>query len=764
MDISETVPPPASPPASAPKRALIANLFGERSEQGLDLHGVMNVLRRQRTVICACIALITVVAVAVVFQMTPRYTAEASVILDMRKTQVVDMQAVLSGLPPDMAALHGEMEVLKSPAIAERVVKKLNLTTIPEFNGRLRSPTVFAPVSDAIQWTKAQIAPLFGAKQEAPIISDDPIDAELKSTTRALLSHIDIFNDGRSYVLKIRAEAENPQLAASIANAYADAYLVAQLEAKFEAVRRANNWLNDRLAEMRGEVQASDRAVEMYKAQHNLTLSNTGETVTGQQVGELNSQLILAAADRAQKESNLFQIQGQLKSGGVAAATQVLSSPIIISLRQQETDLIRQEAQLATRYKPEHPAMINIKAQERDLEQKIQGEIQKVVQGMAGEVAAARAKESSLRASLQDLQKSSAVQGQTEVELHELERQSDSNRTLYENFLNRFKQTTEQENIQQPDARLVSPAAVPSAPSYPRTGLLLSLAFLGSIMVGIVAAFGVERLDNGFRTGDQIEKLARVTPLGLVPALKTTAEQPYDVVLSRPISPYSEAIRTVRTALRYSDIDNPPKVVLVTSALPDEGKSVFSLSLARSVAHSGAKALLIDCDLRRPSLSKLLKLEPRAGLLSLFEPNASLQNALQVDPKSGMHFIGSASGITTPQDVLGSKQLRLLIDKLRPHYDLIVLDTPPVLAVSDALILSHVADTTMFLVRWGKTPRPVVLGALKSFQTNGGDLAGVVLTRVDFRKHATYGYGDAGYYYGSYGKRYAGYYRQYDQS
>src|SRR5665213_2001687 len=162
---------------------------------------------------------------------------------------------------------------------------------------------------------------MIGAKQEAPIISDDPIDAELKSTTRALLSHIDIFNDGRSYVLKIRAEAENPQLAASIANAYADAYLVAQLEAKFEAVRRANNWLNDRLAEMRGEVQASDRAVEMYKAQHNLTLSNTGETVTGQQVGELNSQLILAAADRAQKESNLFQIQGQLKSGGVAAAT-----------------------------------------------------------------------------------------------------------------------------------------------------------------------------------------------------------------------------------------------------------------------------------------------------------------------------------------------------------------------------------------------------------------------------------------------------------
>ena len=435
---------------------------------------------------------------------------------------------------------------------------------------------------------------------------------------------------------------------------------------------------------------------------------------------------------------------------------QVLASPLIQQLRKQETDLLQQDAQLATKYKPAHPAMINIKAQEHDLEQKIEDEINKIVRSMAAEVAVSRARETSLRDSLQQLEKSSSVQGDAEVRLRELERQTDSTKMLYENFLNRFKQTSTQQDIQEPDARLIAEASVPGAPSYPRTRVMIGVAFLGSVLVGICAAFGVERLDNGFRTPHQLEKLAQVTCLGLVPALKSK-DTPHDTVVKNPLAPYSEAIRTIRTALRYSDIDNPPKVVLVTSSLPQEGKSVTSLSLARSVASAGGKSLLIDCDLRRPSIGKALKSDGTTGLLSLFEPGMDIRKVIQVDPSSGMHFITTTTGTTNPQDLLGSKHLRNIIEGLRAHYDLIVLDTPPILGVSDAFILSHIADTTMFLIRWGFTPRPVVIGALNSFRLTGGHLAGVVLTRVDFRQHATYGHGDAGYFYGHYGSYYGGY-------
>jgi capsular exopolysaccharide synthesis family protein len=729
-----------------------AELNEDKSEQGLDLSAVINIIRRRRSIILACMAVITVAGAAFVFQLTPRYTAETSILLDQRKTQVTDMQSVISGLPADAAVLHGEMEVIKSSSIAEDVVKKTNLVAVPEFNARLQHPSLFGIMMRPVHWAVFSVKSLFVSPPNQSDADADPAHAEIQAVALALQGHLDIFNDGRSYVLKIRVESEDPGLAARLANAYADAYLNAQLDAKFQAVQRANTWLNDHLSDLQAKTEAADRAVQEFAAANNLT-QTASSNITSQQVSELNSQLVLASADLAQKEANLQQVQDSLKTGGVSAAAQVMSSPLILNLREQETVLITKEADLATRYKPEHPAMINIKAQERDLDLKIQDEINRIVRGMDGDVATARAKLDSLRQSMAALQ--TAPQNDAQVQLHELQREADANRTLYEDFLNRFKQTTAQEDIQEPDARIISEATVPSAPSYPKKLPLIGFAFLGSFVIGGMVAFGMERLDVGFRTGEQFERLVHVPVLGLEPAL-FTGEEAHEVVVQRPVSSYSESIRSIRTALRYSDVDNPPKVIMVTSSLPDEGKTVFALSLARSVAKSGGKALLIDCDLRRPSIAKQFGVESNPGLLAFFDDAADKSKIICIDAESGLHYIPTPSGTPNPQDLLGSKHMKALIDVMRERYDLIVLDTPPLLAVSDPLVLSHSVDATVFLVRWARTPRQVVLGAMKSFRTLGGKLAGVVLSRVDMRQHATYGYGDPGYYYGYYG-RYSGY-------
>jgi capsular exopolysaccharide synthesis family protein len=270
-------------------------------------------------------------------------------------------------------------------------------------------------------------------------------------------------------------------------------------------------------------------------------------------------------------------------------------------------------------------------------------------------------------------------------------------------------------------------------------------------MVGVFTAFGMERLDSGFRTGEKFEKLLKVPVLGLEPNM-SAGELPHDIVVRRPVSPYAEAIRSIRTALRYSDVDTPPKVVMVTSSLPNEGKTVFAVSLARSVAQAGGKALLIDCDLRRPSIGKLFGVEADPGLLAFFDDRADKSEVVKIDPDSGLHFIPVSSGTSNPQDLLGSKHMKALIDVMRDRYDLIVLDTPPLLTLSDGVVLSHSADATIFLVRWAQTPRSVVSEALKSFRAIGGKLAGVVLSRVDMRSHATYAYGAPGYYDSYYGK------------
>ena len=720
--------------------------------QGPDLRSFLNVLKRRRAIVFWTAALLTALAIAIVFQLAPRYTAEAIVLLETRKTNVVDIQAVVSGLQSDTAAVRSELEVLQSPTLAGEVADKLDLRTNRLFNPSLRKPTLwerFNPLPMASQlisdlWSDPNVASIDPTQPQQHSPADAAIDT--------LLSGLSIVNDGRSYAIKVRFSSENPAIAALVANTYVELYLRDQLEAKLSATRQATRWLNDQLADLRDKVRDSERAVQLFKEQNKLT-ETRGLTVTSQQLSEINSQLIIAASDRAQKEANLRQIQDMKSSGGADAAAQVLASPLIQQLKVQETELLRKEAEFASRYRAAHPAMINIHAEVKDIQKKIESEVNKVVRGTVSDVNAARAREASLRSSLQELQRSTGQQNKAEVQMRELEREAAANRTLYENFLGRFKQTSAQEDAQQPDGRLIAEAKAPTVPTFPRKGLFIGLSGALALLMGLMVAFVVERLDNGFRHSGQIERLAGISGLGLVPSVGGR-RRPHDIVIDQPVSSYAEAIRSVRTALRFTNVDRPPKVVLVTSSVMGEGKTVFAVSLARSAAFSRSRAILVDCDLRRPAVGRMLAAADAPGLISLFEQGGDFSQLVEIDEASGLHYIPVGNFPSNPQDLLGSQTMRTLLDALRQHYDLIVLDAPPLLAVSDALVLSHLADASIFIIRWGKTPRQIALGALKLLRSQGGGTVGAVLSRVNVRKHARYGFGDHGYYYGHYGSYY----------
>jgi len=717
------------------------------SEDMIDLHQLWGVIRRRINVIAGCTILGTVLATIFIFQLTPRYTAEATVMLETRKNQMVDFTSLMAGLTGDQSVVRSEMEILKSRALADKVAEKLDIDNWPEFNPALRRPGFFDALLSPIGWVTNAIRSLTTSSSAAALDNEARTRDRKAAEVSLLMSRMEITNDGRSYLIKIHAQSTNRNAAAVIANTYVDFYLLDQIEAKFDAVKRASGWLNDQLEQLREKVRDSEHAVEIYKEQNNLTQTTKGTTLSEQQLSELNSQLILATADRAQKETSLAQI----RSGSESAA--VMNSPLVEKLRSDEADLRHKKAELSNRYQPSHPTMVNLQSQIDDIKRKIDEESSKTVRSLQGDVSAARAKEASLRDQLANLQKSTNQEGKLDVQLRELQREADANKLLYENFLTKFKQTSSEEDIQQADARLVSSALPPRIPSFPKKTVLIGFSFLAALMVGAAAAFILERLDNGFRNAEQVEKLLGVSTLGLVPGI-VRQELPQDVVVKRPTSQYSEAIRSIRTALRYSDVDNPPKVVLITSSLSGEGKTVFATSLARSVARSGGKALLVDCDLRRPSVSGLLGVSGDPGVLDIFAENANTDALIRIDEESGMHYIPSKGGTANPQDLLSSQQMRGFLERMRSRYDLIVLDAPPVLAVSDPIILSHFVDTTIYLVRWEATPRPIVTGAVKMLRANGGDIAGVVLSRVNTRKHATYGYGDSGYYYGRYSNYY----------
>jgi polysaccharide biosynthesis transport protein len=729
-------------------RTVLTGAAPRPTEDVIDLHQLFGVIRRRANVILGCMVLGTVLATVWIFQLTPRYTAEATVMLDTRKNQMVDFTSLMAGLSGDQSVVRSEMEILKSRALADKVAEKLNMDTWPEYNPSLRQPGFFDALLSPISWVTNAIRSLTTSSSAAALDAEARTRDRKAAEVTLLMDRMEITNDGRSYLIKIHAQSTNRNAAALIANTYVDFYLLDQIEAKFDAVKRATGWLNDQLDTLRDKVRDSERAVEVYKDQNNLTQTTKGTTLSEQQMSELNSQLILATADRAQKESSLAQIRS-----GNNESSAVLNSPLVEKLRADEADLMHKKAELSNRYQPSHPTMVNLQSQIEEIKRKIDDEAGKTVRGLQGDVNAARAKENSLREQLGSIQKSANQEGKLDVQLRELQREADANKLLYENFLTKFKQTSSEEDIQQADARLVSSALPPRIPSFPKKTVLVGLAFLVSLLVGAAAAFILERLDNGFRSAEQVEKLLGVSTLGLVPGV-VRQELPQDVVVKRPTSQYSESIRSIRTALRYSDVDNPPKVVLITSSLAGEGKTVFAGSLARSVARSGGKSLLVDCDLRRPSVAKLLGVNGEPGMLDVFAENANIDALIRIDEDSGMHYIPSKGGTANPQDLLSSQQMRSFLERMRARYDLIVLDAPPVLAVSDPIILSHFVDTTIYLVRWETTPRPIVTGAVKMLRSNGGDIAGVVLSRVNARKHATYGYGDNGYYYGRYSNYY----------
>jgi polysaccharide biosynthesis transport protein len=723
-------------------------LFAWSPSGGFDLRQFLNVLKRRRAVILGWTALMTLIAGLVAFQLTPIYRAEAIVMLDTRKTEVLNVQAVVSGLPADDAAVRSEVEVLNSPALAARVVDKLDLTTNPLINTSLQPPSVWDRYNP-ITLLRDYFSPNATPQNESPEQKEQRVK---DAAVAQLMNNVTIFNDGRSYIIKIRYESQDPKLAAQIANTYADQYLLTQLEAKLDATERATRWLNTHLAALRDKARDSDQAVQLYRAQHNL-IGTKDLTVTTQQLSELNSQLIIATADETQKDANLRQIEALVHSGGEDSAAQVLASPVIQQLKAQEATLLQRRAELSNRYRPEYPEMINLQAQLNDVKSKIHQEINNVVRSMVNEVAAARARVNALTGNIQRLQQSAAVQDEAGVQLRELQREADANRALYENFLNRFKQTAAQEDIQQADAHLVSAASAPNLPSFPDKRSLILMAFALSLLTGVMIAFAIEHLDNGFRNADQIEKLAGTRFLGHVPAI-SGGKSPHQIVVNQPVAAYSEAIRSVRTALNFSNVDDPPKTVLVTSSLPNEGKTTLAASLALSVARSGGRAILIDCDLRHPSVGRLFGQPKGEGLLNLFKESADLAQMIQIDPASRLHYIPVQTGTSNPQDLLGSQHMKAFLRHLREQYDLIVLDAPPVLAVTDCLVLSHLVDAALFVVQWEQTPRQIALGALKLMQTQGANLAGVVLTRVNVRKHARYAFGDTGYYYGRYGTYY----------
>ena len=716
------------------------------TEDAFDLNAALGIIRRRWQVVAAVVAAVTLLTVLAVFQATPRYSATSNIAVQTQKTQVVDIQDVVSNMAPDTATMETQASILRSRGLAAKLVDEQKLQNDPEFNAALKrggfsllSPgTWFGSDADEPQ---RPLTPLEQARQRAAVVN-------------AALGAFSIKVVPRSYVVTITATSTNPQKAAKLANALADTYINDQIEAKYEATKRASSWLEDRVNELRSQVVASDRAVEIYRAQNRL-VGGTSGGVDGQQLSEINSQLILARSERAAKEAQLSQVRQLLASGaGLESSGAILNAPLIQSLREQESEVVRKLAELQATYGERHPRIINATAELRDLRGKISDEVRKIAASTANEVSVARAREQALLGSLNSLEGRVGASGQAEVRLRELQREADSTKTLYETFLSRYKETREKVDVQTADARLISAADVPLVPSYPRKRSTVMLAAFVALLAGLALAVAIEKLDNSVRGAETIERLGGGSVLTFVPVVKQKLERPEDIIIDKPQAMVAESLRTLRGSLTLTDVDNPPKVIMLTSSVPAEGKTFISVGLARVASQSGQRVVIVDADMRHPRVHKALGLENDQGLVQALSGASELGQLIKKDAATGIHVLTAGIGAANPADLLRSQRMATLVNLLREHYDLVVIDTPPFVPMTDSQNVSRLVDKVVLVVRWGATPVPVLANTLKQMHKVGAPLAGSVLSQVDMAMHSKYGYGDYGYHYAKYGGYY----------
>jgi polysaccharide biosynthesis transport protein len=714
-----------------------------------DLRSIVRVLNSRRLTILAIVLAVSAATAFWLLQVTPIYTASTHLLLSDRENKVLDPQEILSGLGNDGATIQNQTQVIRSWALADRVIKKLKLASDPEFSGA-RSGGGWLSGLNVLSWFSETSAP--------------PAATATGATPPAVLqrfqSRLAVSVQGRSSVIVISYDSPSASQAARIANAVADQYIVDQLETKFEAAKRTTAWLNERLGELQEQVRAAENAVELYRSEHGLTEARAGESLTGQQLSDLNGQLILARSNLAEQEAKYRQLASLAASGrGIDSVGQVMANSVVATLRAQQAELIRKEADYRTRYGERHPLMIALLDEKRNLNLKLDEEVRRVLGSQQNEVSVARARVSSLESSLNQIKGSADGEGQARIKLRELEREAESSRTLYQSFLGRFKEVQDTDQIQTPDARVIAPATVPTSPSFPNKTLILSAAILGALVLGVVIAFALDAMDAGFRSGGDVEKAVGLSNLAVVPTV-AGVKSVQDRVVSKPLSAYTEAIRTLYAGVQLSNVDHPPKVLLVTSSVPNEGKTSTAVALARLAALGGQRVILVDGDLRHPSVANAFgnkKLE--AGLIEVLSGKRQLDTVLIRDTMTDLQYLPIVAPPANPSDLITSDSMRRLIEGLEQTFDLVVIDAAPVIPVSDSRLLSRLVDKVVYVVHWDKTPREAVINGVKMLRDGGADIAGTILNHTDLRRHAIYGYG---YGYGtySYGSYYGKYYTE----
>jgi capsular exopolysaccharide synthesis family protein len=644
--------------------------------------------------------------------------------------------------------------ILQSRGLARRTIDALNLWESPEFGGgaaeQKPSFSVMGALVVSAKWAKNLL-------WSAPATTSTPAAGESARQSRtidAFLGGLTVSPIRNSSLVNVRFASSDPEMAARVANELAKQYIQQNLQYRFLSTKEASDWLGEQVAVERKKLEASELALQRYREKGDAVALEDRQNIVVQRLTDLNAAYTRARTERFEKEALYNQLKG-LQKDRTALDTfpAILSNTFIQQLKSQLADLQRQQAQMAERLGEKHPEMIKLTSAIESTEAKLQGELGKVVQSVRNEFLSAQSQERSLAAELESQKSDALALNRRGIEYGVLRREAESNKQMYEALMQRAKETGISGEMKASNIRIVDEAEIPRSPVSPRKTANLALGLFGGLVAGIGLAFFVDYLDSRIKNPDEIKRLLGLGFLGLVPALRARdlVEGRSPIITDKLPQSFSEAFRGIRTSVTFSSAEEGSRSLLVTSTQPTEGKTVVAVNLALALAHGGQRILLIDGDMRKPRVHELLNVKQAPGLSSLLVGKAKANDAVLKSGVANLWVLPAGPCPPNPAELLGSTRFASLLKSILGHFDWVVIDSPPVMAVTDASVIAHRTTGVVFVVGSEQTNRQVARTAVERLLAAKATMLGAVLNRADVQRNP--------YYYAQYYKQeYAGYY------
>ena len=713
---------------------------------GISLRSLFDVVLREKWTIAASVALCIVLAFIHVWITEPTYSATTLVMVEVGRGDSMLADSVV----------ESEIHYLRSGGFASSALEALRLQADPEFNAAVREVQGRRQAGErhwvgrVIDWLVSKVA-------------TEKQDPEARALDQ-FYKRMSVQRAGISNVIALSFSSEDPQKAARIANGIAEHFLDQRLDRQLAAARRGIPALEKIAAEQRDQVEGAERAVQGFRASAGIIQGgfHPDSTIMSEELSRMREQLVLASAERAQAEASLAQIRSLQRQQALDTDVSVLDSPVIQGLRQQEAALTRQMGELATDYGPSHPRMKALAAEMRDLEAKISQQTSRILRSHENKVAVSQAREAALLQLIRHLEQRVMSENEAEARLRVLTRQAEASRNALDDTLKRLEEARALLVTQQPAAMtlIASRALPPQRPVSPKPVLVLAIAILSGAVIGLLAIMLKEALRDGFRSGQEVEDAFGLPFLGVIPrvdrAWLTRGAAVKDV--RKPYSSLSQAYSRIyvniltapgqRMLERVPLLEGPgqrpthARVIIVTSAVPAEGKTTTAIGLAASAVRLGQSVVLVEADMRRPRVADMLGFRPSIGLAEVLQDQAALEDVIKTHGAFNFRIVAAGYADKEVSALLGSWRMAEVLLQLRAHHDLVIIDTPPIAAFPDHRLLPTDGAFTLYLAAWGKTRRSIIRYALRHIDVGADDI-GVALSMVNTSRYAAYSSGDA---------------------